>query len=282
MHKLLGFMMAIVFALGMSVAQADAERLAKVLAEQPAEVQSRYEFRHPLETLEFFGIEPGMTVVEALPGGGWYSKILLSYLGKSGKLIGADYSLDMYPLFGFYSAEVLEGKKNWVDSWTTEAKTWGNEDSAAVSAFVLGSMPDQLKGTADAVLFVRALHNLKRFENQGGFLTTALRNAYDVLKPGGIVGVVQHWAPDGNSDDFANGSHGYLKKADVIRRLTDAGFEFVGESDVNVNPKDQPGEEDIVWRLPPSLATSKDNPELADKMRAIGESSRMTLKFRKP
>jgi predicted methyltransferase len=282
MNKYFGLLSAIALTLTVSGAQADAGRLATVLAQQPAEVQARYPYRHPGETLEFFGIEPGMTVVEALPGGGWYSKILLSYLGKEGKLIGADYALDMYPLFGFYSDEVLQGKKTWVDTWTAEAKSWGDENSAAVDAFVLGSMPDSLKGSADAVLFIRALHNLKRFDGQGGFLAAALRNAYDVLKPGGIVGVVQHWAPDGNSDDFANGSHGYLRKADVIRFMTDAGFELVGESDINVNPKDQPGEEDIVWRLPPSLSTSKNDPELADRMRAVGESSRMTLKFRKP
>src|SRR5512134_710260 len=82
---------------------ADSERLAAVLAAQPPEVQARYQWRHPRETLEFFGIAPGMTVVEALPGGGWYTKILLPYLGPQGSYIGADYAADMWPLFGFFS-----------------------------------------------------------------------------------------------------------------------------------------------------------------------------------
>ena len=282
MPKYLALLTAVVFTAGLCVAQADSERLAQTLKAQTPEVQARFVFRHPQQTLEFFGLEPGMTVVEVLPGGGWYSRILVPYLGKNGTLIGADYALEMNALMGEYSAEQLEKRKNWVATWTTEAEAWRNGDSAKVSAFVLGSMPDALKGTADAVLFIRAMHNLNAYERQGGFLTAALQNAYDVLKPGGILGVVQHWAPDQRSDAFADGSHGYLKKDYLIKRLKDAGFVFVAESDINVNPKDQPGEQDEVWRLPPSLGTSKGNPQVAAEMRAIGESNRMTLKFRKP
>ena len=263
-------------------ARADSARLAEVLAAQPADEKARYEFRHPQETLEFFGIEPGMTVVEALPGAGWYTKILLPYLGKDGSLIGADYALDMWPLFGMFTAEMLEGKKTWVETWTKEAQGWSGDSGAPVSAFVFGSMPDSVKGSADAVLMIRALHNLNRFESQGGFLTAALKDSFDALKPGGILGVEQHWAPDSHSDASTDGSRGYLKKDALIKTIEAAGFQFVAESDVNTNPKDQPSEQDIVWRLPPSLATSKDNPELAAQMTAIGESNRMTLKFRKP
>ena len=143
-------------------------------------------------------------------------------------------------------------------------------------------MPEEMKGTADAVLFIRALHNLARFEGEGGFLTAALRDAYDILKPGGTVGVVQHQAREGMSDEWAGGQNGYLKKSFVIEKMQDAGFEFVAGSDINMNGKDQPTDEDKVWRLPPSLATSRDNPELKAEMEAIGESNRMTLKFRKP
>lgn len=261
---------------------AGSKSLPEILAAQPENVKARYAWRHPQETLEFFGIKPGMTVVEALPGGGWYSKILLPYLGPDGELIGADYSLDMYPLFGFFSDEILDNKKTWVADWTAEAAGWRGDDGAAVSAFVFGALPEDMKGTADAVLLIRALHNLHRFEPDGGFLTTALQDAFDILKPGGIVGVVQHEVAESKSDAWANGSHGYLKKSAVIAFMQEAGFELVAESPINENPKDQPGDKDVVWRLPPTLSIEDDNEEQADAMRAIGESNRMTLLFRKP
>jgi len=143
-------------------------------------------------------------------------------------------------------------------------------------------MPDEMKGTADAVFFARVLHNLARFESKGGFLTATLADVYAVLKPGGTFGVVQHHARDEMSDEFADGSHGYLKKSFVIAAAEEAGFEFVAESDINANPADQPTEEDIVWRLPPTLGTSGEDPELRAELEAVGESNRMTLKFRKP
>jgi len=261
---------------------AGAADIATVLAAQPAATKARYGARHPQETLEFFGIAPGMTVVEALPGSGWYSRILIPVLGSDGRLIGADYALDMYPRFNFYDAAYLEAKKTWTDTWTAEAETWRGADGAEVDAFVFGSMPDAFVGQADAVLFVRALHNLARFEDAGGYLSTALDEAYRILKPGGIVGVVQHMAPDDASDAWADGSRGYLKKQFVIDQMTAAGFEFVKESDININLADVPGKNDVVWRLPPALATSKDDPGLRDLYLAIGESTRMTLLFRKP
>ena len=265
-----------------SFADADSQRLSSVLAAQPEETRARYQFRHPQETLEFFGIEPGMTVVEALPGGGWYTKILLPYLGHDGRLIGADYAREMYPKFGFFSEEQLKEKDTWLADFTADAKEWAGDDGARVFAFVFGTMPDDLKGKADAVVFIRALHNLARFESDGGFLSAALQNAFDALKPGGVVGVVQHQARDGMSDAWASGSNGYLKRDFLIRKMEQAGFEFVAGSDINANEKDQPSEEDMVWRLPPSLVTSREDPELKAKLEAVGESNRMTLKFRKP
>ena len=103
-----------------------------------------------------------------------------------------------------------------------------------------------------------------------------------LLKPGGIVGVVQHEAPAGRDDTWADGSRGYLNRAALVSNFEAAGFELVAESDINANPEDMPGEEDIVWRLPPSLSTSKENPELRAQYEAVGESNRMTLLFRKP
>lgn len=259
-----------------------ASGLGAILDSQPEDVKARYQYRHPKETLEFFGIEPGMTVVEALPGGGWYTKILLPYLGEDGVLIGADYAREMYKNFNFATDEFMEEKKTWVTDWPAMAEEWGGEHGASVRAFVFGQLPDEMKGTADAVLLIRALHNLARFESDGSYLTTALQDTYDVLKPGGIVGVVQHHARDEMPDEWAGGQNGYLQKDFVIQKMEDSGFEFVGSSDINANDKDQPTDTDIVWRLPPTLATSGEDPELRAKLEAIGESNRMTLKFRKP
>ncbi|MEJ2602709.1 MAG: methyltransferase [Gammaproteobacteria bacterium] len=258
------------------------ERLEEVLAAQPEELRARYDDRHPRETLEFFGLEPGMTVVEALPGGGWYTKILLSWLGPDGHVIGADYALEMFPLFGFFTDQQIADKETWVADWTARAEEWRGDDGPAISAFVLGSVPDAMKGTADAFLFIRALHNLARFEGQGGFLSAAIADAWSVLRPGGVVGVVQHEAPADASDEWADGSAGYLKKAFVIEQFQAAGFELVAESGINAKPADRPTSDDVVWRLPPTLATSRDDPELRRAMQDIGESNRMTLKFRKP
>ena len=265
-----------------SVVAGQNKALDETLAAQPEEVQARYVYRHSKETLEFFGIKPGMTVVEGLPGGGWYTKILLPYLGADGVLIGADYAEDMYPKFGFFSQEDLEKKKTWVVDWTARTNGSRVKDDAKISAFQFGSLPEEMKGTADAVFLVRALHNLARFENDGAYLTAALKDTYDVLKPGGVVGVVQHEARDDKSDEWADGSRGYLKQSFVIERMENAGFVFEESIGINNNPADQPGDDDIVWRLPPTYFNSGDNPELKAEMNAIGESNRMTLRFRKP
>jgi predicted methyltransferase len=258
------------------------DTLAAVLDAQPDEIKARYQYRHPQETLEFFGVKPGMTVVEALPGGGWYTKILLPYLGSEGHLIGANYSLDVSALYSNSTEESMERARAWISNFPADAAEWAGDDGASVDAFYFGSMPDEFKGTADFVFIARALHGMARFDSQGDFVTEAMADAFAALKPGGILGVVQHHASDDLSDEFADGDRGYLKRGYVIAAAEQAGFELVGESDINANPMDQPGEDDVVWRLPPSLSTSKEDPELRAKYEAIGESNRMTLKFRKP
>jgi len=267
-----------------AVAAVDEESntLAAVLEAQPDETKARYQYRHPQETLEFFGVEPGMTVVEALPGGGWYTKILLPYLGSEGRLIGANYSLGVSALYGSATEESMERARAWISKFPVDAAEWAGDDGASVDAFYFGSMPDAFKETADFVFIARALHGMARFDSQGDFVNEAMADAFAVLKPGGILGVVQHHASDEMSDEFADGDRGYLKKGYVITAAEQAGFELVGESDINANPMDQPGEDDAVWRLPPSLSMSKEDPELEAKYKAIGESNRMTLKFRKP
>jgi len=113
-------------------------------------------------------------------------------------------------------------------------------------------------------------------------MTQALADMKKLLKPGGIVGVEQHRAPEDQPDASTKGERGYLKQSAVIAAFQAAGFELVDKSEINANPNDKPSAEDVVWRLPPTLATSKDNPELKAQMEAIGETDRMTLKFRKP
>ncbi|MEM9621278.1 MAG: methyltransferase, partial [Pseudomonadota bacterium] len=206
-----------------AAAQIDAAgALTEILAAQPAEVQARYQYRHPAETLTFFGIQPGMTVVEALPGGGWYSKILLPYLGTDGALVGVNYATSMWPNFSFADEAFIQRVATWSTDWPAQAEGWRNADSAPVSAFVFGELPEMMHESADAVLFIRALHNLARFD--GGFLDQAIQNAFDVLKPGGTLGVVQHEARADMPDRWASGSNGYLKKAFIIERMQAAGF----------------------------------------------------------
>jgi predicted methyltransferase len=283
MKKVL-FALCTALVLAAQPASADSDKLAAVLAAQPDDVKARYQYRHPQETIEFFGIEPGMTVVEGLPGGGWYSKILLPYLGSEGRLVGANYPLDLWPNFSFANEEFMAEMSQWLETWPADAEEWRGEDGASIDAFWFGAMPKEMAGTADVVFFVRMLHNTWRFqsEGKGDYLDMAINDAYDALKPGGVLGVVQHHARDDVSDEWANGSHGYMKKQFVIDRVVAAGFELVAESDINANDKDQPSGDDIVWRLPPSFATSRDNEELKAQYAAIGESNRMTLKFRKP
>ena len=257
-----------------------AERLDAVLAAQPEADKARYPQRHPKETLMFFGVEPGMTVVDTLPGDVWYTGILLDYLGPNGKVIAADYSAEMWTKFGDYSPDP-KTKANWPADYVATMQAKRGPDDAQIAAFQYGSVPDELAGTADVVLLIRAIHHFNRMESKDGYMTTALADINKLLKPDGIVGVVAHRAPESSSDAWASGEAGYVKQSAMVAAFEKAGFELVEASEINANPKDQPTEKDFVWRLPPTLATSQDNAELKAQMEAIGESDRMTLKFRK-
>lgn len=274
---------AMIFTALISTSSFAAATLDEALAMQDDATKERYQHRHPKQTLEFFGIESGMKVAEALPGGGWYSKILIPVLGSEGHLIGLDYDHDMWQYFGgFATEEFIEKRKTWPTTWAENAQEWRADNGAKVTAATLSSMPAELEGSLDAVLFIRALHNLARFSDKAPYLDNAMKAAYTALKPGGVVGIVQHQAREDRPNAWADGNNGYLKKSFVMKTMANAGFKFVGESSINENPKDQADEGDIVWRLPPTLGGSKDNPALKEKMEAIGESNRMTLKFVKP
>lgn len=265
---------------GTTAQAVDKAALSTILAAQPEDAQARYQYRNPAETLEFFGIAPGMKVAEALPGGGWYSKILIPYLGPDGQLIGVDYTADLWSEFNFATPEFIASKANWPAEWTERAEGWVPTGGAKISAMTFdgNGAPE---GELDAVLFIRALHNFNRFEAKGGYMTQGAALAHKMLKPGGIVGVVQHRAPETATDAWADGSKGYVKQSTIIAKFEAAGFELVEASEINANPKDQPGEDDVVWRLPPSLNGVGDDEALRAERLAIGESDRMTLKFRK-
>lgn len=260
-----------------------AERLQAVLDAQPDEVKARYDARHPAETLDFFEVEPGEVVVEALPGGGWYSKILIAYLGPEGRLVGAQYPDDMWlKILPNLSEEGLAKRQADSAGWIDQAREWVGEDGSKVMSYYMTGMEDGHEGHVDTALFIRALHNMNRADEDLSTIKATLAETYTLLKPGGVVGVVQHRAKDSNSDASANGSHGYLKQSHVIALFEEAGFVLEATSEINANPLDTAGEDDYVWRLPPTLArTEEGTPERA-AMEAIGESDRMTLKFRKP
>ena len=215
-------------------------------------------YRHPVETLGFFGVKPTDTVVEIWPGGGWYSEILGPLTREKGKL---------------YLAAPEQGLK------PTQKMASANP---ALSSSTIAVFPDsngQMKvpdGTADVVLTFRNVHNW-RF---GGMKNAQLvfDQIFAMLKPGGILGVVDHRLPE-EMDIKLEEKSGYLKKSTVLSLAKAAGFELVGESDVNANPKDTHDWPDGVWTLPPTL--QKGNAD-REKYLAIGESDRFTLKFRKP
>jgi len=257
------------------LATSNSKALDMALAAQSDEHKARYGARHPGETLAFFGIEPGMTVAEALPGGGWYTKVLADYLGGKGELYGVNYQDSVWSSFGF-PAERVQQRVAATAAFPGQVAEW-NDNGIGARGFTFATVPDDAAGTADAVLFIRALHNLHRFKDTG-VLDEAIAAAHAMLKPGGVVGVVQHRAPEDAPDAWADGSAGYLKPSAVIALFTKAGFTLDGSSEINANPNDNPTTDDIVWRLPPSYGGGEDTKAAMD---AIGESDRMTLRFRK-
>jgi predicted methyltransferase len=260
-----------------------ADALATALDMQPDEVKARYEWRHPGETLEFFEIEPGMTVIEALPGGGWYSKILIPYLGPEGTLIGAHYPDEIWMLIlPNATEERVDGILKRLETWKETAQGWFGDAGASVFDYKMTHMSPEKKEAADAVLFIRALHNLNRTEGELRTLSQTIDETYRILKPGGIVGVVQHRASEDTPDEWADGNAGYLKTSFVVDAFETAGFVLEESSEINANPADDAGPGDIVWRLAPSFATTEEGTPEREAMAAIGESDRMTLRFRKP
>jgi predicted methyltransferase len=254
--------------------------LNRAIESRSEEERARDAFRHPVETLTFFQVEPGMTVAEILPGSGWYTRILAAYLGEDGTLYGVNYADRMWPMFSFATDDWIAGRIAATEAFPEMVEGF-TDSGVQTRGFTLATVPPEIAGTVDRVLMVRALHNLNRFEQQAGTRSQALAAVRSMLKDDGLVGVVQHRAEASDQASGSDGSRGYLDQAEVILMFEQAGFELVASSEINANPDDQPGPGDNVWRLPPTLRTSKDNPDLRAAMEAIGESDRMTLLFRK-
>jgi predicted methyltransferase len=256
------------------------ELLDQVIASRSAEDRARDDARHPAQTLTFFQVEPGSTVAEALPGRGWYTRILANYLGGNGTLYGINYNDNMWSMFSFSTDKMVAERVAATGNFPALVAGF-TDNGITAKGFTFNTVPPASAGSVDRVLLIRALHNLNRFESTAGTRSQALSAVHSMLKNDGLVGVVQHRAPETASDEWADGSKGYLKQSAVIAMFEAAGFQLVSKSEINANPKDKPGAEDMVWRLPPSLRTSKENPALRETMLAIGESDRMTLLFRK-
>jgi predicted methyltransferase len=234
--------------------------------------KARDRYRHPKETLEFFGLRPEMTVVEIWPGGGWYTEVLAPVLRERGKLYVAQYGSQ--PPFPYQQREMD----------TLAAKMRANPDLyRAVTPTALNLLTNELTiappGSADLVLTFRNVHNW--FEEGYGppnAAELAFKAMFTALKPGGMLGVVDHRWPDPATED-PRAKNGYVSEQRVIALAEAAGFELAGRSNVNRNPLDTHDYPEGVWTLPPDLALGERD---RDKYLAIGESDRLTLKFVKP
>ena len=254
---------------------ASAPKLEDVLAsDKRGDDGKRDEYRRPAETLAFFGVEPTMTIAEFSPGGGWYTRVLAPYLMPAGKYIAFNGDSDARE----YSTRAREVRsKGWTERFKTSLADMMGGKAEDVTAFEIDEMPDDVAGTVDRVLIFRSMHGL----NIGNNADDVLKAARKMLKDDGMVGVVQHMAPEGASyDDYGARQRGYMRKADVVAIFAANGFELAAQSDINVNPKDPANWDRGVWTLPPVLATGKDDPKRAEYL-AIGESTRMTLLFKK-
>lgn len=225
-------------------------------------------YRHPLETLRFFGVRPDQTVVEIWPGRGWYTEILAPYLQDQGKYYAA-----------IEAPDAADAPKEAKENATFLRKRIADDQAHYGKVIVTELHPPQLTeicppGTADVVLTFRNVHN---------WIETGTQQArfdafFKALKPGGVLGVVEHRAKPGSSLDEMRKS-GYVDEAYVKKLAATAGFRFDAESPINDNPKDTKDYPEGVWTLPPTLALGDKDRE---KYLAIGESDRMTLRFVKP
>lgn len=232
---------------------------------------ARDQYRRPAQTLEFFGLEPTMTVVEVSPGGGWYANVLAPYIGTNGgTYIAASYD----PASGERAQQRLQAFE---DKFMT-----GKYGDVQLTVFASGPGAIAEDGSADMVLTFRNVHNWV----MGGTQEEAFAKFYAALKPGGVLGLVEHRLPE-DANPAMQLTSGYVKESTVIELAEGAGFVLDASSDINNNPADTADHPFGVWTLQPSSRTTDregNTPEGfdADAYFAIGESDRMTLRFVKP
>jgi len=236
--------------------------------------KARDAWRHPVQSLEFWEIRPGQTVVEFWPGAGWYTEILAPFLASTGgKLYEAVLEADPADPA---AAEIVAAYRRKLEA---KPRLYGKVD---ITTFGRNSGPVAPAGSVDRVLFLRNLHNWMA----GGIAEKAFKDALAALKPGGILGVEEHRGEPGRVQDVL-AADGYVQQAYVEQLAKEAGFVLAGASEINANPKDTKDHPFGVWTLPPTrLSAPRGDPAEPDfdhaKYDAIGESDRMTLKFVKP
>ncbi|RME64707.1 MAG: methyltransferase domain-containing protein [Alphaproteobacteria bacterium] len=228
-------------------------------------------YRHPKETLAFFGFRHDMTVVEIWPGGGWYTDILAPALREKGRLYAAHFDINSYLPFG------RRGLGSYLTKLGENPALYGRVLVTALDYPKAG--PIAPAGSADLVVTFRNVHNwVSKYFAGVDFASAVFHAAFQALKPGGVLGVVEHrWDDPENEDPLAG--NGYMSERRVIALAQAAGFELVARSEINANPKDTRRHPKGVWTLPPRYALGDED---RAKYQAIGESDRMTLKFRKP
>lgn len=234
--------------------------------------KARDKWRHPVETLTFFGVKSSDKVVEIFPGGGWYTAILGPWLKSGG---GVLYAAHPDPVS---SAGAKANVDAYVAAFQAHPETYGKIDITVASKTSLGLAPD---GSADAVLTFRNVHNWMA----AGYADKIFADAFRALKPGGVLGVEEHRLPSARDQDLT-ASTGYVLESYVAQLAQNAGFVLEASSEINANPKDDADHPLGVWMLPPNLrAPTPGTPEAAgydvEAYKAIGESDRMTLRFRK-
>ena len=248
----------------------DISRLDKILSSphRNPDFMQRDQYRHPKETLTFFEVRSDHSVVEIWPGGGWYAEILAPFLRDTGTYYSAGFSLT--------AKRTPQWRKNFAKKLLEKFRAQPDiYNQAIITSLAIPEDPQIAPdNSADRVLTFRNVHNWMK----GGYDLEVFQSMFKALKPGGVLGVVEHRAKPGTSIDAMIKS-GYVTEDYVISMAEKVGFKFIAKSDINQNVKDTTNHPKGVWTLPPSLRLKEEKREF---YLSIGESDRMTLKFIKP